>query len=110
MKILLARDWYAPGDNYYRRLNNPHEVGDEQLPHLPSGAQIIQENGKPLSKSETRKLVLKDRHEKKLDLPSAQLPKNEDELFDDDAYVDSLDAPAAKPAEVDETDDDEHKA
>lgn len=77
MRVILRRDWFAPGDLLYLARNNPNEVDDTLLPYLPSTARIAGENPR-----DTRKKVLSERRKLKLDRPAPDVGSNVD--FTDD--------------------------
>lgn len=99
MKVMLQRDWYAPGDlpQMYLRRDNPSEVSDDLFPYLPSGAQIMGDDGKWLTKRETRKRVLVKRRDEGLDKSRAKLASNRDSVFTDDELLAEIDGKSPAP-------------
>jgi hypothetical protein len=102
MKVMLQRDWFAPGDLpiLYLRRDNPSEVDESLLGFLPSGAQIQDTNGAWLTRRETRKRVLKERLDKKLDAPRNALPQNAADHFTDEELLQELDGKSSAPKGV----------
>ena len=43
MRIILARNWFSPSGERFRKEANPHTVSDEWKTILPTGTKILDE-------------------------------------------------------------------